>query len=50
MQIERSMFEPWPGCCVVFVGRIRCFHSASLHQGVQMGKDEFHARGNPGMN
>ena len=35
-------------CCVLWEDTL--FHSASLHQGVQMGKDEFNARGNPAMN
>ena len=29
--IERSRFEPWPGHCVVFLGKTLYSHSASLH-------------------
>ena len=32
--IERSGFEPWPGHCVVFMGKILYSHSAFLHPGV----------------
>lgn len=28
---------------------ILCFHGASLHEGVQMGKGEFNAQGNPAL-
>ena len=28
---ERSGFEPWPGHCVVFLGKTLYSHSASLH-------------------
>ena len=28
--IERSGFEPWPGHCVVFLGKTLYSHSASL--------------------
>ena len=33
---ERSGFEPWPGHCVVFLGKTLYSHahSASLHPGV----------------
>ena len=31
--IERSGFEPWPGHCVVFLGKTLSSHSASLHPG-----------------
>ena len=34
LRIERSGFEPWPGDCVVFLGKTLYSHSASLHQGV----------------
>ena len=34
LQIERSGFEPWPGHCVVFLGKTLYSHSASLHPGV----------------
>ena len=34
---------------VVFLGKILCSHSASLHPGVLMGTGEFTARGNPAM-
>ena len=27
-------FEPWPGHCVVFLGKVLFSHSASLHPGV----------------
>ena len=37
LRIKRSGFEPWPGHCVVFLGKTLCSHSASLHPGVQMG-------------
>ena len=29
--IERSESEPWPGHCVVFLGKTLYSHSASLH-------------------
>ena len=29
-----SGFEPWPGHCVVFLGKTLHSHSASLHPGV----------------
>ena len=44
-----SGFEPWPGHCVVFLGKTLYSHSASLHPGVQMGTGEFNAGGNPAM-
>ena len=34
LRIERSGFEPWPGHCVVFLGKTLYSHSASLHPGV----------------
>ena len=34
LQIGQSGFEPWPGHCVVFLGKILYSHSASLHPGV----------------
>jgi len=35
--------------CVVFLGKTLNSHSASLHQGVEMGTGEFNAGGNPAM-
>ena len=34
LRIERSVFEPWPGHCVVFLGKTLYSHGASLHPGV----------------
>ena len=34
LRIERSGFEPWPGHCVVSLGKALYSHSASLHPGV----------------
>ena len=31
---EMCGFEPWPGHCVVFLGKTLYSHSASLHPGV----------------
>ena len=31
---ERSGFEPWPGHCVVLLGKTLNSHDASLHPGV----------------
>ena len=42
--------ESWPGHCVVFLGKAFYFHSAFLHPGVQMGTNEFNARGNHAIN
>ena len=33
----------------MFLGKTLCFHSASLHPGVQMGTSEFTVGGNPAM-
>ena len=33
IQIDRSVFEPWPGHSVVFLGKTLYSHSASLHPG-----------------
>ena len=46
--IEWSGFKPWPGHCVVFLGKTLYSHSASLHPGVQMGTSK-NAGGNPAM-
>ena len=35
-----SEFKTWPGQCVMFLGKTLYLHSASLHQGVQMGPSE----------
>ena len=40
----RSGFEPWPGHCVVFLGK-----TLYSPPGVYMGTGEFTARGNPAM-
>ena len=37
------------GHCVVFLGKTRNSHSASLHPGVQMGTGQLNAGGNPAM-
>ena len=34
LRIERSGFEPWPGHCVVFLGKTLYSHTASLHPGI----------------
>ena len=34
-------FEPWPGNCIVFLGKTLYSHSASLHPGVQMGTSKY---------
>ena len=34
LDLERSGFEPWPGHCVVFLGKTLYSHSASLQPGV----------------
>ena len=34
LRIGRCGFEPWPGHCVVFLGKTLYTHSASLHPGV----------------
>ena len=44
--MERSGFEPWPGHCVVFLGKTLYSHSTSLHPGVQMGTSKL--SGKPG--
>ena len=35
-EIERSGFEPWPGHCVVFLGKTLNSHNASLRPGVNV--------------
>ena len=40
--------SPGWGHCVVFLGQTLYSHSASLHQGVQMGTSKY-AEGNPAM-
>ena len=37
--------SPGRARCVVFLGKTHYSHSASLHQGVQMGTGEFNAGG-----
>ena len=32
--LKSSGFEPWPGHCVVFLGKTLYSHSASLHPGL----------------
>ena len=39
--------SPGPGHCVLFLGKLRYSHSASLYPGVQMGTSEFNTGGNP---
>ena len=41
--------SPGRGHSVVFLGKTLNSHSASLHQGVQMGTSKFNAGGNPEM-
>jgi len=41
--------SPGRGHCVVFLGKILNYQSASLHQGVQMGTGARNTGGNPAM-
>ena len=38
LQIKRSGFKPWPGHCIVFLGKTLNCQSASLHLGVHVPK------------
>ena len=44
LRSERPEFKPWPG---LFLGNTLYSHGASIHSGVQMGRDEFTVWGNP---